>query len=206
MDSTTIRLAREEDATQLLQIYAHYVQHTAITFEYDVPSHAEFQRRIRQTLEKYPYLVAENATGEILGYAYASAFKERAAYDWAVETSIYLDNHHRNKGLGKKLYCALEQVLAQQHILNVNACIAYIQHEDEYLNQDSVRFHEKMGYRLVGQFVQCGYKFHRWYDMVWMEKHLGPHAPNPQSVVRIAALQLNQPNLGLSPPPQATET
>ena len=85
-----IRVAREEDAAALLEIYAPYVLETAITFEYDVPSAEEFAGRIRHTLERYPYLVAEDESGELLGYAYASPFHARPAYDWAVETSFYV--------------------------------------------------------------------------------------------------------------------
>lgn len=169
-----IRVAAPEDAKALLEIYAPYVERTVITFEYEVPDLEEFRGRIRQVLEKYPYLVAE-ADGEIVGYAYANTFKGRAAYDWAVETSIYLRMDQKRKGIGAGLYRALERALSLQNILNLNACIAYTQTEDEYLTNDSVYFHDHMGYRMVGEFRQCGYKFGRWYDMVWMEKHIGPH-------------------------------
>ena len=115
--------------------------------------------------------------------AYASPFKERAAYDWAVETSIYVCRTEKGNGIGKKLYGALEEALAAQHILNLNACIAYPEQEDEYLTLDSVRFHEKLGYRMVGEFLQCGYKFERWYHMVWMEKHIGQHVKNQPPII-----------------------
>ena len=173
-----IRIATVKDAEQLLKIYAPYVESTAITFEYEVPSVEEFAGRIKHVLSKYPYLVAEQ-DGELLGYAYVSSFKERAAYAWAVETSIYVDQKARNKGIGGKLLHTLETILKEQGILNVNACIAYQEGEDETLTHDSVLFHRRMGYRLVGEFFQCGYKFGRWYNMVWMEKHLGPHPDHP---------------------------
>ena len=176
-----IRTARLEDAEELLKIYAPYVENTAITFEYEVPSVEEFAGRIKSVLEKYPYLVAEYE-GEILGYAYVSPFKERAAYDWAVETSIYVKMNKKRMGIGKKLYNELEKILKAQGILNLNACIGYPKKEDEYLTKDSVAFHEKLGYSLVGQFHKCGYKFNRWYDMVWMEKHIGKHLENQCSV------------------------
>lgn len=108
-------------------------------------------------------------------YVYADSFKERAAYDWAVEVSVYVKIDKKRMGIGSKLYEALEQGLKEQGILNLNAYIACPQEEDEYLTRDSIAFHEKLGYRFVGQFHQCGYKFRRWYDMVWMEKHIGPH-------------------------------
>lgn len=169
-----IRTASEADAPALLEIYAPYVERTAITFEYEVPSVDEFASRIRNTLQKYPYLIAEKG-GRILGYAYAGPFHDRPAYDWSVETSIYVDTSLKHMGIGRKLHDALEQALQEQGILNMNACIAYPSTEDEYLNKNSVEFHTHMGYRLVGEFYKCGYKFHRWYNMVWMEKLIGEH-------------------------------
>lgn len=171
---TVIRTAALQDAGKLLEIYAPYVEKTAVTFEYEVPLEKEFEERIRRTLERYPYLVAERE-GEIMGYAYAGAFKERAAYDWTVETSIYVKMDKKRLGTGRLLYDELEKILLRQGILNVNACIAYPDAEDEYLTKDSVVFHEKLGYHLAGRFYKCGYKFGRWYDMVWMEKHIGTH-------------------------------
>lgn len=170
----TIRTATLSDAQALLNIYSPYVEHTAITFEYDVPSVEEFASRIKNTLQKYPYLVAEK-NGRLLGYAYASPFHERPAYDWAVETSIYVDQNIKHQGIGRRLHDALEDALRIQGILNMNACIAYPPEEDEYLDKNSVEFHTHMGYRLVGEFYKCGYKFHRWYNMVWMEKLIGNH-------------------------------
>ena len=170
----TIRTAILSDAQALLNIYSPYVEHTAITFEYDVPSVEEFASRFKNTLQKYPYLVAEK-NGRLLGYAYASPFHERPAYDWAVETSIYVDQNIKHQGIGRRLHDALEDALRSQGILNMNACIAYPPEEDEYLDKNSVEFHTHMGYRLVGEFYKCGYKFHRWYNMVWMEKLIGNH-------------------------------
>ena len=170
----TTRIATTADAKALLAIYTPYVEQTAITFEYDVPTLEEFTSRIQNTLRKFPYIIAEE-NNQILGYAYASPFKERAAYGWSVETSIYVKQDKRQKGIGRILYDRLEEILKKQGILNVNACIGYPQIEDEYLTQDSVRFHEKLGYSMVGTFHKCGYKFGRWYDMVWMEKFIGEH-------------------------------
>lgn len=176
----TIRTATLSDAQALLNIYSPYVEHTAITFEYDVPSVEEFASRIKNTLQKYPYLVAEK-NGRLLGYAYASPFHERPAYDWAVETSIYVDQNIKHQGIGHRLHDALEDALRSQGILNMNACIAYPPEEDEYLDKNSVEFHTHMGYRLVGEFYKCGYKFHRWYNMVWMEKLIGNHLSDQKS-------------------------
>ena len=169
-----IRIVQIQDAEALLTIYAPYVEQTAITFEYDVPTVDEFSRRITDVSKRYPWLVAED-NGRIVGYAYASAFKERAAYQWAVETSIYVDRNERGKGIGRLLHEALEEALRERGILNMNACIAYTDKEDEFLTLDSVRFHERLGYSKVAHFHQCGRKFGRWYDMIWMEKLIGEH-------------------------------
>jgi phosphinothricin acetyltransferase len=169
-----IRTAAPDDAAELLKIYRPYVEETAVSFEYETPSVAEFEQRIRDTLVRYPYLVAETAEG-IAGYAYAAPFKTRPAYNWSVETTIYLRKDKRGQGIGSQLYEALEEALRRQHILNANACIAVTDTEDPYLTNASMHFHEHMGYSLVARFHQSGYKFHRWYDMIWMEKMLGEH-------------------------------
>ena len=169
-----IRSATIKDAKRLLEIYSYYVENTAISFEYETPKIDEFRHRIKQTLEKYPYLVAEKE-GIIYGYAYAGPFAERAAYGRSCELSIYLDRHARKCGLGRRLYEALEVLLKEKGILNAYACIAYPEKEDAYLTKNSVEFHEHLGFIQVGRFHKCGYKFGRWYDMVYMEKMIGEH-------------------------------
>ena len=181
MEGITIRTAVLQDAEALLEIYAPYVVNTAITFEYYVPTSEEFAGRMSNVLRRYPYLVAE-VDGELAGYAYTGPFKERAAYDWAVETTVYVKEDMKKHGIGRALYEALEKTLAAQGILNLNACIAFPEKEDEYLTTDSVKFHKKMGFKEVGRFHKCGCKFGRWYDMVWMEKHIGTHEENPAEV------------------------
>ena len=139
-----IRAAREDDAEALLAIYAPYVENTAITFEYSVPDAEEFRTRIRRVQAKYPYLVAETEDG-IVGYAYAGPFNERPAYDWAAEASIYVSRERKRMGIGGRLYARMEECLRAQGILNINACIAYPEREDEYLTRDSVKFHGSAG-------------------------------------------------------------
>ena len=182
MSSLLIRVARPEDGGALAALYAPYARDTAITFEYEVPDAEEFTARIRRTLARYPFLVAERE-GKPVGFVYASPFKNRAAYDWAVETSIYVAKDAHGEGIGRRLYEALEGALKPMGITNLNACIAYTETPDPHLNNASVYFHEKMGYRMVGRFTRCGYKFEHWYDMVWMEKMLGEH-PVPAEPVR----------------------
>lgn len=188
MEDIQIRVARIEDAKVLLEIYRPYVEKTAISFEYDVPSLAEFKGRMEKTLRKYPYLVAENS-GEIIGYTYAGPFVGRAAYDWGIETTIYIREDMKRLGAGKKLYEALEKILKAQNILNMNACIGYPDIEDEYLNKNSVEFHSHIGFKMVGEFHKCGYKFGRWYNMVWMEKIIGEHKENQLAVIDFQCLE-----------------
>ena len=174
MEQINIRPATPADAESIQRIYAPYVKDTAISFEYDVPSVEEMARRMAEIQEKYPWIVAEE-DGKVVGYAYAHIFHGRAAYQWSVETSIYVDMQEKRKGIGNILHEALEEALKVQGILNMNAAIAYVEPEDEYLTHDSVRFHERMGYTKVAHFHQCGRKFGRWYDVVWMEKIIGEH-------------------------------
>ena len=181
MSELFIRPAKPRDAAALLRIYAPYVTDTAITFEYEVPSEEAFRGRILRTLERYPWLVAE-LEGRAVGYAYAGPFKERTAYDWAVETTVYVARDARRGGVGRALYGALEAALGLMGVRNLYACIAFPAAEDPFLTDDSVRFHERMGYALAGRFQRCGCKFGRWYDMVWMEKMIGGHEENPSNV------------------------
>lgn len=187
MADCTIRVAKVEDAEALLKIYSYYVEETAITFEYEVPSVEEFQGRIRNTLAKYPYFVAE-IDGRIVGYCYAGTFKGRSAYDWAVETTVYVDKDCKKSGIGRALYAALEDALRKMHIINANACIGTVVEPDEHLDNNSMEFHEHMGYRLVGEFRKCGYKFGTWYNMVWMEKFLGEHSDTPEPILKFSEI------------------
>ena len=175
-----IRVARESDAAALRDIYAPYVERTAVSFEYEVPDVATFAGRIRRVQERYPYLVAESDR-ELLGYAYAGSFHTREAYSWAAEASIYLRMDCRRMGIGSALYRALESALKAMGVRRLYASIAVPDEPDEHLTLDSVRFHAAMGYRTVGEFHHCGWKFGRWYNTRWMEKVLASDnsAPSP---------------------------
>ncbi|EGP67149.1 putative phosphinothricin N-acetyltransferase [Streptococcus sp. oral taxon 056 str. F0418] len=163
-----IRFAKPSDARSLLDIYAPYVENTAITFEYEVPTIEDFATRIAKTLEKYPYLVAEE-DGLILGYAYASTYYARAAYDWAVELSVYVSQEARGQGVGTRLYDALEGLLKQMGYIHFLACISLP-------NEASLALHRKRGYQQVAHFPKIGYKFDRWHDIVWLQKSLDKEA------------------------------
>lgn len=176
----TVRTATPQDASALLEIYAPYVENTLITFEYDVPSPDEFRQRIISTLERYPYLVAQEGES-LLGYAYASAFHKRAAYSWSAETSIYVKEDCHHKGVGRILYSALEETLARQHVCNLCACISYP-------NPESIAFHESFGYHMAAHFTASGFKAGKWQDMVWMEKELCFHKIPPEPFIPFSQL------------------
>lgn len=187
-EDISIEVAAPENARELLEIYAPYVEKTAISFEYDVPTVTEFAERIKNTLQKYPYLMATKQ-GEILGYACTHPFVGRAAYDWSAEVTIYLREEQKGMGIGRKLYQTLEEISRLQNILNLNACIGYPDVEDKYLTKNSVEFHTHMGYRMVGTFHNSGYKFGRWYHMVWMEKIIGVHDSGVSPVICFPELE-----------------
>ena len=159
-----IRIAEERDIPAILEIYGPYVLNTTITFEYDVPTREEFTRRFRDITRQFPWLVYEE-DGEILGYAYASAPYARAAYAWCAEPSVYLKPEARGRGIGRKLYAALEQILDCQ---GYQVLYALVTQE----NEASLRFHERCGYRVSVLFPNCGFKFGRWLGVIWMEKRL----------------------------------
>lgn len=175
----TLRVARPDDAKALLAIYAPYVENTAITYEYDVPTEEEFRARIDHTLQKFPYLVAEQ-NGEPVGYAYLSAFHPRAAYAWCAETSVYIRQDARRLGLGRRFYEALEKIARAQGVAHLVALVATNEQPDEHLDANSLHFHEHMGYRVMGVFDHCGYKFGRWYGMTWLTKQISnEEQPSP---------------------------
>ena len=169
-----IREARMSDAPRLLEIYDYYVRYTAVSFECTTPTPEEFEARMRKTMVRYPYLVAEQ-DGRVVGYTYAGPFVGREAYRYSCELTIYLDRTQTGCGIGRRLYEALEAELRARGFLNLYACIGLPEEEDEYLTGNSADFHAHMGFRLAGTFHHCGTKFGRWYHMIWMEKLIGEH-------------------------------
>ena len=175
-----IRLATPADAEALLAIYAPYVQNTAASFEYEAPGPEEFRQRIEHTLKEYPYLVAEE-DGYILGYAYAGPFRPRMAYRHSAEVSIYVRPEEQGKGIGRALYEKLEELLAAQNVYNLYADVASPNAPDDpYLTRGSELFHEKVGYRTIGRYENCGFKFGRWYTLLCMEKVIAERPADPQ--------------------------
>lgn len=159
-----IRTAKEADLPQMLAIYSPYVENTAFSFEYAPPPEAEFLQRFREITRQFPWLVWEEK-GRILGYCYACAPFERAAYQWCAEPSIYLAPHARGRGIGRALYGTLEAVLSRQ---GYQVLYAVITSE----NRDSLAFHAACGYRHLADFERCGFKFGAWHSVTWMEKRL----------------------------------
>lgn len=160
----SIRFANAEDAETLLKIYEQYID-TPITFEYNLPSLNEFENRIIDISKIYPYLVYE-ADSRIVGYAYAHRDRVRKAYDWNVETSIYVDSNYVGGGVGKALYTRLIDLLKKQGIRNLYAYITLP-------NEKSEGMHKKLGFDKIGTYHKTGYKNGNWYDVGIFEKCIG---------------------------------
>ena len=160
----SIRIAAETDLPQILAIYGPYVENTTISFEYDVPTMEAFRERFLGITKQFPWLVWEEE-GQILGYAYACAPFERAAYRWCAEPSIYLLPQAQGKGIGRKLYEVLHEILIAQ---GYRLSYAIITSE----NEASLAFHRSMDYTETAQFPGCGYKFGKVLGVTWMEKTL----------------------------------
>ncbi len=184
-ENINIRVATPEDANRLLEIYSPYVKNTAVTFEYSVPSLEEFKSRIASTLKKYPYLVAE-MNGIIVGYAYAGPIRPREAYKHSAETSIYVSEDVHKRGIGRALYERLEELLIKQNVYLLYAGTAYTEYDDEFLPKNSPVFHEHLGYKKVGVFENCGYKFDKWYSVAWFEKCIAERPKHPDPFIPFA--------------------
>lgn len=161
-----IRFAEEKDLCAMLEIYRPYVENTTYSFEYEVPGLTEFTKRFRDHVAQFPWLVWEEG-GSVLGYAYAGAPWERAAYRWCAEVSIYLHPSIHGRGIGRLLYARLEEILTRQGYRVVYALITTENH-------GSVAFHEKLGYVYHSTFENCGYKMGRWLGVIWLQKWLNP--------------------------------
>lgn len=173
-----IRMATCDDAKNLLDIYSYYVENTAVTFEYEVPTVEEFKERIRNTRKSYPYFVAEK-DGKILGYAYASKFRTRAAYAWNSELSIYVDKDSHRMGIGSLLMDAIESTLIRQGVVNFYAITSDVPGESEYLSKEGLPFYLKHGYEQEGRLAKVGVKFGKWFDTVYLVKRLHENVDNP---------------------------
>lgn len=178
-----VRTAIPDDAAAIAAIYAPIVRHTAISFETEPPSEAEMRERIEKTLASLPWLVAANAAGEVAGYAYASRHRERAAYQWSVDVTVYVRDDARGQGVGRALY---------EHLLPLLAALGYHQAFAGIAlpNAGSVALHEAAGFAALGVYRRVGFKLGQWRDVGWWQKALRPMdgapptAPHPFSAPR----------------------
>ena len=171
MSKFTIRRATVGDGAALCAIYAPYITDTTITFEYDVPTDEEFSERICETAAQFPYLVCEK-DGEIIGYAYAHRIRERAAYDWDAELSVYLKQGTHSHGTGTVLLACLIDLLEMQGLRHLYSCVTMP-------NPKSVGMQSKLGFEDAGIWHNSGWKFGGWHDVAWFEKHVGEGEPKP---------------------------
>ena len=176
----TIRFATTADVPAILAIYAPYITQSAVTFEYDVPTAAEFAERIQTIQTQFPYMVAES-DGRVLGYAYASRHRDRIAYQWSVETSVYVHPDGHRQGIARQLYTALFNLLRRQGYYNAYAGITMP-------NSKSEAFHRSMGFESIGTYTEIGYKLGAWHSVTWFQLNLQPYQPNPQQPIPVTQL------------------
>lgn len=177
-DKVVVRLATPEDAAKLLPLYAPFVRETAVTFEYEVPEVEEFADRIRRVRQDLPWLVCE-INGQTAGYSYASHFRERAAFGWDCEFSIYLHKDFFRAGVGSALFRCIKELLTAQGYCRFYSMITYP-------NPQSVEFHRKNGWQELAVYPQCGYKHGSWHDLLVMQMLLQDPMPgSPQPPVAV---------------------
>ncbi len=160
-----LRMAKLTDSAEILDIYKPYILSTTVTFEYDVPTVADFTERVKNISSKYPYVVCED-DGRLLGYCYGTRFMQRAAFGLDAELSVYLKESARGRGIGTALYGAVIEILEEMNIRNMYGLIAYP-------NEASVKLHEEYGFNMAGVLKKTGYKFGRWIDLMYFERHIG---------------------------------
>ncbi|MBR2790134.1 MAG: N-acetyltransferase [Eggerthellaceae bacterium] len=185
-----IRPAREEDIEPMRQIYEHYVLTSAATFNGvdEVPAPDAFAAKVARVSARHPWLAAQRE-GRVVGFAYAAPYRQRAAYDWDVETTIYLAPDERGRGTGRALYSRLEEILRRQHVRTMYACVTHSPHEDDpHLTNASEHFHTAMGFAVCGTMRTCGYKFGCWYDILWLEKRLVEGEGDPEPFIPFSEL------------------
>ncbi len=169
--SAKIRLASKKDAPQILEIYSPIVRLTHISFEHDVPDASEIAERIAKTLRQYPWLVCE-IDSHIAGYAYASAFRSREAYQWTTETTVYVREGYQRRGVSRALYSSLLAILRAQGYRSAIGVIALP-------NAPSIRAHETLGFQEIGVFRNVGFKAEAWRDTGWWQLDLSPALERP---------------------------
>jgi len=181
-----IRVATTDDAGSILKIYAPYIENTSYTFEIEVPSIESFQERISNYLLAYPWLVCE-LNGVIAGYAYGSKHRERIAYQWSVEASVYVHDAFQRMRVGQALYVALIEILKLQQFRNVYAVI-------NLPNEKSVAFHEKMGFEYFATYAKVGYKLGKWKNVGWWQLQLNEYSSEPPPPLKFLEMDVQMIN------------
>lgn len=177
LNNFNIRLVNPSDSFQCIDIYRPYVESTAITFDYDVPTEEEYKHKIEENASEYPWLVC-SFKDRVIAYAYASKLRVKAAYKWTVESTIYVNRDFHGKGVARLLYTSLFEILRELGYLNIYAGVALP-------NIKSESFHRSLGFYDVGTYKNIGYKFGKWHDVLWLQLHLDKHTidpPMPKSI------------------------
>jgi len=176
----SIRLANEKDAEGILAIYSPYIENTSFTFETEVPAVKAFAERINNYLVNWPWLVFE-IDGKIAGYAYGAKYRERTAYQWCVESSVYIHDDFQRSGIARALYMALIDILKAQGFRNVYAVI-------NLPNEKSVSFHESCGFKYFATYEKVGYKLGKWKNVGWWELVINEYTDEPAAPIKFSEL------------------
>lgn len=180
MNNYTIRLSTPDDAEAALNVYAPHVRHTGISFEYEVPTVEDFKKKIEKITAQYPWLVCE-CDGEIAGYAYGSTHRDRMGYQWSPEVTVYLDERFHRRGIARRLYTALFEMLKMQGYFNAFAGVLVT-------NEKSVEFHRAMGFEDIGLFKNIGFKLGEWHTNLWLQYVIQELIPNPPVPIAIGEI------------------
>jgi phosphinothricin acetyltransferase len=180
---TTIRLASPADAAQILAIYSPYIENTSFTFETITPTIDQFAERISSYLQTWPWLVCE-IDGLITGYAYASRYRERTAYQWCTEVSVYVHDDFQQRNIARALYLSLFDILERQGFRNIYAVV-------NLPNERSVAFHESLGFTWFATYEQVGYKLGKWKNVGWWRKTLNDFGMDPAAPIAFKQMDKN---------------
>jgi phosphinothricin acetyltransferase len=178
------RFARDDDAASIAAIYAPSITERSTSFELTPPDTSEMRRRIAVVQQQYPWLVCETSDG-VIGYAYATAHRDRAAYRWSVDAAAYISERAHRQGIGRALYTRLFEILVLQGYRSVYAGITLP-------NPASIELHKAMGFREVGIYHGVGYKLGKWHDTIWLERSLSEHVVEPPEPTALPTLLENE--------------
>ncbi len=181
---SSIRIATTDDSESILKIYGPYIENTSYTFETEVPSIDSFKERIISCLQNWPWLVCE-IDGGIAGYAYGARHRERAAYQWSLESSVYIHDDYQRRGVARALYTALINILRLQGFRNLYAGI-------NLPNDKSVSFHEKLGFEYFATYKNVGYKLGRWKNVGWWQLQLNEYSMEPEPPTKFPGIGMKE--------------